>query len=508
MSQERETEIPEAQILVIFGASGDLARRKLLPALFRLFQMNRIDHQVMILGVGRTSYDDESWREQVRQWLPEHERREVFLERLHYLSMETSSAQAYVVLQERLDALWNSLDSATHARNAVFYLAVPPQLSVQIQAYLAQQGLHQEEQGSRRLVLEKPFGTDRDSAHALNQNLLEHWSEHQLFRIDHFLGKETVQNLLVFRFANELFDAQWNHRFIDYVEITAAESLGIENRAGYFDQAGMVRDMIQNHLLQLLAMVAMDPPLNFDAQCVRMETMKVFRSLRPLDAKALQDDVVFGQYLSSRVQQQDIAGYRQEPGVPEDSRTETFAALKVYVDHHRWYHVPFYLRTGKRLPTRVTEIVLHFKKTPHPAFGIEGGVEASQNQLVIRIQPDEGILLKVGLKEPGSGFHVKSVNLDFHYRDLKGVYVPESYERLLLDVFLGDSTLFALGDAVEACWEFVDPILQYRNQHAKIWGYSAGSWGPEAADLLMQKDGRQWRYPCKNLTQDGETCEL
>jgi len=252
----------------------------------------------------------------------------------------------------------------------------------------------------------------------------------------------------------------------------------------------------------------MDPPLNFDADCVRNETMKVFKSLRPFDAKALAESVVFGQYTSSRIRGQAVAGYREEPGVPEESRTETFAAMKVFVDHPRWFNVPFYLRTGKRLPTRVSEVVLHFKKTPHPAFGIRGGSEAAQNQLVIRIQPDEGILLKVGLKEPGAGFRVKDVNMDFHYSNLADTHVPEPYERLLLDAMQGDATLYSLGEAVETCWKFIDPILKYKETEAKLYGYPAGSWGPLEADAMMQRDSRQWRYPCKNLTSDGETCEL
>jgi len=252
----------------------------------------------------------------------------------------------------------------------------------------------------------------------------------------------------------------------------------------------------------------MDPPLTFDAACVRAETMKVFKSLRKYTEKDVADHVVFGQYTASTIKGQPVAAYREEPGVPPDSRTETFAALKVFVDHPRWYNVPFYLRTGKRLPTRVSEVVLHFKRTPHPAFGIRGGSEAAQNQLIIRIQPDEGILLKVALKEPGSGFRVKTVNMDFHYKSLANTHVPEPYERLLLDVMQGDATLYALGDAVETCWDFIAPVLQYKDNGARLFGYPAGSWGPAEADALMQKDQRLWRYPCKNLTTDGETCEL
>jgi len=492
------------QILVIFGASGDLAHRKLLPALQSLDEQGQLPPAFAILGVGRTPLNDASFRQEVEQ-KGAVKAGSKFLERLQYFSMRTDAPEDYAALATRVREMCSS-QGISH--NVVFYLAVPPGLSERVPQWLAAEGLNNETDGFKRIVVEKPFGHDLESAKALNISLLSAWNESQVYRIDHFLGKETVQNLLVFRFANELFDSMWNHRYVDYVEITAAESLGVENRAGYFDKSGVVRDMMQNHLLQVLAMVAMDPPLTFDAACVRAETMKVFKSLRKYTEKDVADHVVFGQYTASTIKGQPVAAYREEPGVPPDSRTETFAALKVFVDHPRWYNVPFYLRTGKRLPTRVSEVVLHFKRTPHPAFGIRGGSEAAQNQLIIRIQPDEGILLKVALKEPGSGFRVKTVNMDFHYKSLANTHVPEPYERLLLDVMQGDATLYALGDAVETCWDFIAPVLQYKDNGARLFGYPAGSWGPAEADALMQKDQRLWRYPCKNLTTDGETCEL
>jgi glucose-6-phosphate 1-dehydrogenase len=505
----------EPQILVIFGASGDLAQRKLIPALHSLHTQGLLPAPIAILGVGRTPHTDESFRHEMANALTKYAKAKAghfhashdsgFLAKLHYEPMDTADAQGYAKLSARIASLSQEFSIPN---NVVFYLAVPPGLSEHIPQWLAAQGLNQQSDGFKRIVVEKPFGHDLASARALNKSLLAEWTENQVYRIDHFLGKETVQNLLVFRFANEIFDSLWNHRYVDYVEITAAESLGVESRAGYFEKSGIVRDMVQNHLLQVLAMVAMDPPLSFDASCVRNETMKVFKSLRHYKEDEFADHVVFGQYTASRVRGQTIPAYRDEKGVAPSSRTETYAALKVFVDHYRWFNVPFYLRTGKRLPTHVTEVVLHFKKTPHPAFGIRGGAEAGQNQLVIRIQPDEGILLKVGLKEPGAGFRVKSVNMDFHYSNLDNTHVPESYERLLLDVMQGDATLYALGEAVETCWDFIDPILNYKDTGARLFGYPAGSWGPLEADSLMQRDHRQWRYPCKNLTTDGETCEL
>lgn len=495
-----------SQILVIFGASGDLAHRKLLPALFSLFQQGLLPPSFAIMGVGRTELETETYRQELRDSLWAGEATdflESFLDCLYYTHIQTDQESDYAVLAQRIQKLGSDLSIPP---NYVFYLSTPPELSLLIPGFLAAQGLNSEEDGFKRIVVEKPFGRDGNSARQMNERLRRDYQEHQIYRIDHYLAKETVQNVVVLRFANELFNAVWNYRYVDYVEITASESLGVEKRAGYFDQSGIVRDMIQNHLLQVLAMVAMDPPQRFNAECVRAETQKVFRSLRPLTSEELETHVVFGQYTASTVRGKSIAAYREEAGVPSDSRTETFAAIKLYLDHTNWYNVPFYLRAGKRLPTRVTEVVLHFKRSPHPVFGAVPGVD--HNKLVIRIQPDEGILVKFGFKEPGNRFQVKNVNMDFHYSDLANVRVADSYERLLLDSMLGDSTLFAHGDAVEACWDFIDPILKYQAQSGRIFGYPAGSWGPKEADALMENDQRSWRYPCKNLSEDGEFCEL
>ncbi|KFB73925.1 MAG: Glucose-6-phosphate 1-dehydrogenase [Candidatus Accumulibacter phosphatis] len=464
-----------------------------------------------MLGVGRTPLDDASFRQEMASALPRfaaHLPAEAaaFVPLLHYQSIDTGDPAAYEQVKQRVYGLCAELGIP---HNCLFYLSTPPDLYPKISACLAASDLNTSGDGWKRLVVEKPFGRDLASARELNRQLLAEWREDQLYRIDHYLGKETVQNLLVFRFANEIFDSLWNHRYVDYVEITSAESLGVERRAGYFDGSGIVRDMVQNHLLQVLAMVAIDPPGNFDATSVRYETLKVFQSLRTLQDADLARSVVLGQYAASSVRGQEMAAYRAEPGIPAGSRADTFAAMRLFLDHHRWFDVPFYLRVGKRLPTRVTEVVVHFRKTPHPAFGVRGGAEAQQNHLIIRIQPDEGILLQFGLKEPGAGFHVKPVSMDFHYSDLADTRVPESYERLLLDCMSGDATLYAMGEAVEKCWSFIDPVIAWRESgEAPLFGYPAGSWGPREADALIEADGHFWRYPCQNLASGGEYCEL
>lgn len=506
------TVVPQPHCLVIFGASGDLARRKLFPALFSLHVQRLLPHPFIMLGVGRTPFTDQTFRDAMRKDLDrfvppapgEHaEERRCFSLCFRYQQLDTNDGADYARLATRL----RELQREQHiADNVIFYLSTPPELSQRIPVFLAQQGLHEEANGFKRIVIEKPFGHDGASARALHELLHRHFTEPQLFRIDHYLGKETVQNLVVLRFANMLFDTTWDYRHIDAVEITASESLGVEKRAGYFDGSGIVRDMMQNHLLQVLALAAMDPPQKFDARCVHAEALKVLRGLRPLSAEDLETNVVFGQYTASRIRDEAVSAYRDEPGVAPASTTETYAAIKLFLNHSRWYNVPFYLRAGKRLPTRVTEIVLHFKRCPHPVFGSIPGI--LPNQLVIRIQPDEGILMTFGLKKPGAGFHVKNVGMDFHYKDLSEAAVADSYERLLLDCMNGDATLFATGEAVEACWDFIDPILAYKAQAGRLFGYPAGTWGPAEAEELLVRDGRSWRYPCKNLTADGAYCEL
>ena len=495
----------EDHILVIFGASGDLTRRKLIPALAELLKLHRLPQHFAVLGIGRSNYDDESYREMVEGHI---EGDSGILPLLHYHSMDPADAGAYGVLAQRLKQLTKEHHVGP---NYIFYLATPPSLYESIPRLLFEAGLSQEdEQAWRRFIIENPFGTDHASATDLNQKLLSYLSEHQVYRIDHYLGKETVQNVLVTRFSNGIFEPLWNRNYIRHVEITASESLGVGSRGGYYDHSGALRDMLQNHMLQLLGLVAMEPPTVINSDAIRNEVLKVFQSLRPITGDQVRKQVIRGQYMESHVRGEALEGYRSEKGVPVDSRTETFVAMELFIDNWRWGGVPFYLRTGKRLPTRVTEIVVHFKPSPHILFCPPEGTTNRGNALVIRIQPDEGILLKFGMKEPGAGFKVQEANMDFHYKDLTDSYIPQAYQRLLLDCMQGDSTLYARGDAVEAAWRFVDPILKVWEEDPSIplHGYPCGTWGPEMADQLIEGEDYTWRYPCKNLADDGLYCEL
>ena len=345
----------------------------------------------------------------------------------------------------------------------------------------------------------------------MNASLKAHFDEDNIYRIDHYLGKETVQNLLVTRFANGIFEPLWNRNYIHHVEITSAENIGVGSRGGYYDHSGALRDMVQNHLMQVVAHVAMEPPVAPDAASIRKEKSKLFESLRPLSDADVHQHVIRGQYLASHVRGEIVKGYREEKGVPGDSKTETFVALKFFIDNWRWSDVPFYVRTGKRLPTKVAEITITFNKPPHTLFRREAEMfNKPNNQLIIRIQPDEGLLLNFGMKVPGEGFHAKNVSMDFHYSELADSDVPEAYERLLLDCMKGDPTLYAHGDSVEHCWQFVEPILDAWKSDASIpiYGYPAGSWGPEVADDLIKPKKTGWRNPCRRLTDDNSFCEL
>lgn len=498
--------IPENSSIVIFGASGDLTYRKLIPALYHLYASDQLPKSFAILGVSRTQYSDESYREKLKHSLQEMEKTEpetleAFCNHLHYQAIDTSDTQDYAKLATRLDDVANQY--GFEQRNTLFYLATPPSLYSIIPASLAAHGLNDEADGWKRLIIEKPFGYDLASARQLDKEIHEHFQEHQIYRIDHYLGKETVQNLLVLRFSNAMFEPLWNHQYVDYVEITGAEFLGVEERGGYYDGSGAVRDMFQNHLLQVLAMVGMESPAQINADAIRNEVVKVLQCLRPLSDEDLRNNLVLGQYTESNVRGQFLPGYRNEHGVADDSRTETYVGLKMFIDNWRWNGVPFYVRTGKRLPTRVTEVVIHFKQTPHPVFG----KDAPENKLIIRVQPDEGIQMSFGLKEPGAGFNAKEVKMNFHYASLQETQMLTAYERLLLDALNGDATLFARSDAVEACWEFVQPILDYKQDPQSLFGYACGTWGPQESDQLLHNDGRAWRFPCKNLT-DTDYCEL
>jgi glucose-6-phosphate 1-dehydrogenase len=497
--------LPENQIIVIFGASGDLTRRKLIPALYDLYIQNLLPPRFGVLGVSRTPMDDIDFRENMQEFLPAGEKREAFKRLLCYHTMDTAEVDHYHGLRKRLDQLEELVPTG---KNYMFYLSTPPFLYEIIPRNLHAAGLSRSDKGFRRLVVEKPFGTSLETAKQLNVSLMHFFDENQVYRIDHYLGKETVQNMLVTRFSNGIFEPLWNHNFIRHVEITSAESLGVEGRGGYYDSSGALRDMVQNHLLQLVGFIAMEPPAVLEANAIRNEILKVFQALRPISEEMVNQCAIRGQYITSTINGGLVPGYREEKGVPPESRTETFAALRFYIDNWRWAGVPFYIRTGKKLPTRVTEVVVHFKQVPHHLFNASAGYQPVENQLIIRIQPDEGLLLKIGMKIPGAGFHVQTVNMDFHYSSLSGITLPSAYERLLLDCMQGDATLYTRGDAAEEAWKFIQPVLNAwkSNPAIPVYGYPAGSWGPDVADQLII-DG-QWRYPCKNLTNDGSFCEL
>ena len=479
--------------IVIFGASGDLTHRKLIPALYNLYKIGRLSENFSVLGVARSELNDETFREKMREALIHNEETtpetlDAFCSHLYYQAVNTSDAQDYGKLVPRLDDLH---DKYKTCGNTLYYMSTPPSLYGVIPECLAAHGLNTEEYGWKRIIVEKPFGYDEKTAQALDVQIHRFFEEHQIYRIDHYLGKETVQNLLVLRFSNGWFEPLWNRNFIDYVEITGAESIGVEERGGYYDGSGAMRDMFQNHLLQVLAMVAMEPPAIINANSMRDEVAKVMHSLRPLTAEDMEHNLVLGQYTASEINGKMAKGYLEEKGVPADSRTETYIALRCEIENWRWAGVPFYVRTGKRLPARVTEIVIHFKTTPHPVFS----QNAPENKLIIRIQPDEAISMRFGLKKPGAGFEAKEVSMDFRYADLAGAQVLTAYERLLLDAMKGDATLFARTDAVHAAWKFVQPILDYKANGGRIHEYEAGTWGPVAADKLIAKQGKVWRKP-------------
>lgn len=497
--------IPENQILIIFGASGDLTKRKLIPALYDLFRQNLLPEKFAVLGASRTVLTDSEFRKQAEEFLPSEKEVEQFKNLLYYEAVSPTEPAGFKNLRLRLKKL--ALDLSTEA-NYLFYLSTPPAVYENIAENLSEIGLSKSASHFRRLIVEKPFGTDLESAQQLNINLLKHFDENQIYRIDHYLGKESVQNMLVTRFSNGIFEPLWNRNFIERIEITSAESLGVEDRGGYYDHSGALRDMLQNHLLQLVGFVAMEPPVVMKADAIRNEIVKVFQSMRPIPEEEVSSYVVRGQYISSVINGETVKGYREEAKVDDHSRTETFVAMKFFIDNWRWGGVPFSIRTGKKLPASVTEIVIHFKQVPHHLFNNDALPGPNNNQLVIRIQPDEGILLKFRMKTPGAGFKVQTVNMDFHYTDLADVRLPSAYERLLLDCMQGDATLYSRGDAVEEAWRFIQPVLNAwkKNPDIPLYGYPAGTWGPEIANTLTE--GGQWRYPCKNLVNDGAWCEL
>jgi glucose-6-phosphate 1-dehydrogenase len=498
-------------IMVIFGASGDLTKRKLLPALYNLLRNNLLAREFAILGFAKDEISEEDFRKNVRSdireyagapegcsmcdWIADHS---------YYLTGDFKTAADFVKLRDKI----GELEQRHHTGgNVFFYLATLPQFFAEIVRQAGEQGLTVEEGGHwRRVIIEKPFGSDLESAKSLNSDIGQVLKERQIYRIDHYLGKETVQNILVFRFANGIFEPVWNRRYIDHVQITVAETLGVERRGGYYDKAGCLRDMIPNHIMQLVSLTAMEPPISFEADAVRDEQSKILHAITPIAPEDVLTRAVRGQY-SAGVAPPDngesdnagaggsVAAYRDEPFVDPHSNTETFVALKLAIDNWRWADVPFYIRTGKRLPKRVTEIVIQFRRAPFILFRDTPVEKLTPNILIMHIQPDEGISLRFGAKIPGAHVQVGAVTMDFHYTDYFGAEPSTGYERLLYDCMIGDATLFQRSDMVEAGWTMVEPILDvWRALPARNFpNYVAGQWGPKEADDLMKRDGRSWR---------------
>ncbi|SMB89915.1 glucose-6-phosphate dehydrogenase [Deinococcus hopiensis] len=490
----RRNRAPEPATLVIFGATGDLARRKLLPAVFGLWQDGLLGSAFNIVGVGRQEMTDEAFKDFAIEALkssketdaPQPGSLEKFRELLYYEFGDFGGDEVYSLVQKELD---RAEEAHGGRKNALFYLSTPPSLFEPISNGLGRLGLDDESEGWRRIVIEKPFGRDLESARHLNDAIHKVWDESQVYRIDHYLGKETVQNLMAIRFGNAIFEPLWNRGYVDHVQITASEDLGLEGRAGYYEEAGVVRDMLQNHLMQLFALTAMEAPAAFDADAIRDEKVKVLRAVKPIPKGRVKQVAVRGQYGSGTMYGERVPGYREEPGVREGSSTPTYVAVKLEIDNWRWQGVPFYLRTGKRLPKKVTEIAVVFKRPPLGIF--PGGLE--RNVLAFRIQPDEGVSLKFSSKTPGQEMVLREVVMDFRY-DAFGAQLESPYSRLLLDALLGDATLFPREDEVDHAWQIVSGILEAWDgtKAPEFPNYPAGTWGPDAADELLGPD-RRWR---------------
>ena len=503
MADETNNRRVEPFVMVIFGASGDLTGRKLMPAIFRLWQQGLLGETFAVVGFARSEMADETFRQGLMESMTDSSLLEgetidraaweTFASHLHYHRGDYDSQADYKALARKV----NSLGGPGQAEaNCLFYLATPPGAFETVISHLNQAGLARRGQDSpwSRLVIEKPFGRDQDSAQQLNAAALGAFEEGQVFRIDHYLGKETVQNILVLRFANSIFEHLWGHDNIDHVQITVSESLGVGSRGSYYDQAGALRDMVQNHMMHLLSLIAMEPPVSLTAQAIRNEKEKVLRSLRPIPPACAANGVVRGQYAAGALAGKSIAAYRSTPGVGPNSGTETFVAFKAYIDNWRWAAVPFYLRTGKCLPRRCTEISIHFKDVPQVLFNKPPASPLRANVLAIRVQPEEGISLEFQAKAPGPAMNIQPLRMDFDYEKSFGTTPPDAYERLLLDAVMGDATLFTRSDEVLLAWRFVMPIISGCSQSRaeNLHEYPAGSWGPAAAEELIRADGREW----------------
>lgn len=495
--------------VVIFGASGDLTARKLIPALYHLFLGKQLPQPVRIIGFARREKSDDQWRGELRAALDQFSRTKPvdeavwneFAKNISYCIGDFSDVKAYARLKEQLAAFKDE----KLRNNLLFYLATPPSQFAEVVEHLHNAELLRREDGAswQRLVIEKPFGHDLASAVTLNDELTRYAHEKQVYRIDHYLGKETVQNILMFRFSNAIFEELWTRHTIDHVQITVSEKLGVGGRGGYYEEAGAIRDMVQNHLLQVLALVAMEPPVVLDAEPIRDEKVKLLKSIRPIPPQFVDKQVVRGQYFAGMIDGELRPGYRQEAKVKSDSNVETYAALKLFIDNWRWSGVPFYLRTGKALPLSASEVRVQFRPAPHILFAAQCGTTLDANALTLRLQPDEGIYLRFNGKVPGTSIQVRPVRMNFNYNTEFGAYTPEAYERLLLDVMAGDATLFIRRDEVETAWDIVDSIRGGWNDRplTNREFYSAGTWGPVAADDLLAQSGHAWRNPI----QPGET---
>jgi glucose-6-phosphate 1-dehydrogenase len=492
--------VPEPGIMVIFGASGDLTSRKLVPALYELAAQRRLPMEFAVVGLSRTEMSHDEFRGRLREKLEEQRSEGIsedvwdsFSKGIFYLPGDSKDPETYRELRKFL----RELDGERKTEgNRIFYLSSSPSLFSTIVERLGEAGMNEGENGGfSRLVVEKPFGRDLESARELNDDIRRYFEESQIYRIDHYLGKETVQNILALRFANGIFEPLWSQHYVDHVQITVAEDIGVGTRGAFYEEAGALRDIVQNHVMQLLCLTAMEPPVAFDADTVREEKVKVLKAVRPDSQAGVEDFAVRGQYARGWVWGEEVAGYREEKNVAPDSSTETFVALKLFVDNWRWAGVPFYIRAGKRMPKKATEIAIQFRPSPHTPFSRDETEELEPNVLVVRVQPEEGISLKIGAKVPGSGFEIRSVNMDLLYGTAFLEEAPDAYQRLLLDLMLGDPTLFIRADEAETAWSILAPVMESWSRVGEVAFYSAGRWGPEEADALLARDGRSWRRP-------------
>ena len=499
---ERVRAIPPPTAMVVFGGSGDLAHRKIVPALYNLELHRLLPQNFAFVGSSRSEYSDEEYRADMRKAVEEfsrtqpiqHQVWESFASRLHYIPGSSSDPGTYGRIGDLLDRF--DREHGTDG-NRLFYLSLIPKLFPDTIRGIGKAGLGGRgwDRGFSRVVVEKPFGHDLASAGELQELVTTVFPERDVFRIDHYLGKESVQNIIAFRFANGIFEPVWNHHYVDHVQITVAEDIGVGTRGAFYEEAGALRDIVQNHVMQVLCLTAMEPPVTFDAESVREEKVKVLKAVRPIPENEVENYAVRGQYEGGWVWGEEVPGYREEKNVDPGSVTETFVALKVFVDNWRWARVPFYIRAGKRLPKKATEVAIQFHSSPHTPFAHDDTEGLAPNVLVVRIQPDEGLSLKIGAKVPGTGFEVSSVNMDLLYGTAFLEEAPDAYQRLLLDLMLGDPTLFIRADEAEGAWKILDPVMRHWSEKREVSFYPAGTWGPEEADDLLERDGREWRRP-------------